>query len=200
MTPHSRLSRKLAHAAHLRMSDGLALEFDTGVGCRRVRGLTPICYVSRSIAARAFARDTIPNRKACFPLAVLWVRLELRSCGWSRESGETALTGHPYRAAKQRQRLAPGVNPGLSRFRANPAANAANRKHPYRSPQPSQRTTTPHHDHPGCSPADAARPSRFVALRRPSCSFVDQERFSARDCSSMEAKSCRFSDSLAVLR
>ena len=68
---------------------------------------------------------------------------------------DTPPTGHPYRAAQQRPRVAcgasqevpgrsrvwqrrrrplggGGVNPGSSGFCANPAANAANRKHPFR--------------------------------------------------------------------
>ncbi len=47
------------------------------------------------------------------------------------------------RAAEQRQRLAPGVNPGSYRFCTNPAANAAIQKHPFRNAQPFH-NHTPH--------------------------------------------------------
>ena len=77
LSPRSRLSRKLAHAAFLQMSNVLALEFGLPV-----------------IAAAAFAAQlpyaTLPDGSpglrpgafstwtSTFPLAVLWVRGELR--------------------------------------------------------------------------------------------------------------------------
>ena len=38
---------------------------------------------------------------------------------------------YSVRAAKLRPRVAPGGNPGSYGFRTNPAANVANRKHPF---------------------------------------------------------------------
>ena len=45
-------------------------------------------------------------------------------------SDATPPTSHPYRAAKQRLRVAPGGSLGSYGFCTNPAANAAIRKHP----------------------------------------------------------------------
>ena len=67
--------------------------------------------------SRAGAREL--SIKKSPPPAVPWVRRELRSCGWSRYSGKTPPTGHPYRAAKQRPRVACRVsseNPGEVAF------------------------------------------------------------------------------------
>ena len=101
---------------------------------------------------------------------------------WRTE--ETSLTGHPYRAATQRPRVAPGGNPGSYRFRAYPAANAANRKHPFGNASLLQKNTAPRHNHPlpPPSPLHSNPPSQPLANpSRPWCPFVDNSFYSLSD-------------------
>ena len=84
------------------------------------------------------------NKKARFLCSI--VISEKRRRGWRRSSTQTLRTSHPYRAAKQRPRVAPGVNPGSYRSRTNPAANAANRKHPSENAPPPQKNAAPRHN------------------------------------------------------
>ena len=74
---------------------------------------------------------------------------------------ETLTTGHPYRAAKLRPRVAPGGNPGSYGFCTNLAANAANRKAPVRHAPPFQNSN------PGSNGIATSLPTRAAPSPTP---------------------------------
>ena len=132
LSPHSRLSRRLAHAAYLQMSNGFALGFGLpGFGAAAFAALLP--YVTFSDGSpRALARGIFQIEKHVSPCSVV---------GLVRAANAAVDVGYPARPHLRailielrmlRPRVAPGANPGSYRFCANPAAYAANRKHPFR--------------------------------------------------------------------